>query len=122
MNTKTILKWALVLSIVVVLNLFFNFAIMAVKPAPEYDKFCVPKQVNIPPETQAQCVAQGGSWNGNVDKGRPTGVGTVVPAGYCDLNFTCNKQFNDAQTVYNRNVFIALVVLGLASLAIGLFV
>ncbi len=120
MNTKSILKWVLIGSIVVVLNLFFNFAIDTVYNAPEYDKFCVVKQVTIQPDTEAKCVAEGGAWTANMEK--PINASTPVMKGWCDTNFTCGKEFNAANSVYNRNVFIALVVLGLLSLGVGMFV
>lgn len=41
---------------------------------------------------------------------------------WCDVTFTCQKQFNDAQKMYNRNVFIALVILGAVSLVVSFFI
>lgn len=127
MKNLPILKWALIVGIVVVLNLFFNYAISLVYDAPEYEKFCPQQQVNIPPKTQAECVAKGGAWTegGDVVTKGNIAVPAVTPTGervgWCDVNFTCNKELNDAQKLYNRNVFIALVVLGVASLVAGFF-
>lgn len=127
MNTKLILKWALVLSIVVVLNLFFNFAIDTVYDAPKYENFCESgdSQVVVSPQNQAQCVARGGQWSEKSDQFVPQPAGLTQaqkPIGWCDVDFTCRKEYEVARELYNRNVFIALVILGLASLAIGLFV
>lgn len=119
MQTKSILKWALILSIVVVLNLFFNFAIATVYDNPQYDDFCGAsrEQVVVSPSNQNQCVEAGGQWSTNV-KPLPAGE----PAGWCDVDFTCRQDFEEANSVYNRNVFMVLVVLGLASLLIGTYV
>lgn len=118
MHTKSILKWALILSIVVVLNLFFNFAIDTVYDAPKYEDYCGRgnEQVVISPDTEKQCVDVGGQWNANI---KP--VPANEPAGWCDADFSCRKEYEEAHSVYNRNVFIVLVILGLASLLVGTY-
>ena len=47
----------------------------------------------------------------------PPSVGE--PTGWCDLNFTCNKDFTEANRLYNRNAFIILVILGVVSMIAG---
>jgi len=127
MKNLSVLKWALVVAIVVVLNLFFNYSISLIYKTPQWDTFCPQKQVTITPQNQQECVAQGGAWTegGDVSLKGNVAVPTVAPSGervgWCDINFTCSKAFNEAQNIYNRNVFIALVVLGVASLIIGFF-
>lgn len=122
MKNVHILKWVLVVAIVVVLNLFFNFAIKLAYGAPEWEAFCPQKQVNIAPETQTKCVAAGGAWTeNNVVPAKPAIRGEIQPRGWCDPNFTCQKNYNDALELYNRNVFIVLVIAGLLSLIIGFF-
>ncbi len=116
-----ILKWILVVGIVVVLNLFFNFAIKLVYDAPEWDKFCPQEQVTTIPDNQAKCVAQGGAWTDDPNYAKTRVVGEPTPLGWCDVNFTCQKEFESANEVYNRNVFIVLILAGLASLVIGFF-
>src|SRR3989344_3623857 len=114
------LKWILVVGILVVLNLFFNFATKLVYDAPKYEDFCTPKQINIAPENQEACIAEGGGWNENTYPKieRPTSE----PLGYCDIDFTCRQEFSDSNSVYNRNVFIILVILGIASVVSGMFI
>ena len=46
----------------------------------------------------------------------------VVVNGMCDPMFTCSQKFNDSQSVYNRNVFIMLVILGILSIVGGAYV
>lgn len=121
MKNLHVLKWVLVVAIVVVLNLFFNFAIKLAYDAPEWDKFCPQQQVTITPDTQDKCVAAGGAWTENVAPVKPVTVGETQPRGWCDPNFTCQKNYQAALDVYNRNVFIVLVVAGLISLVIGFF-
>jgi len=122
---SNILKWALILGIMVVVNLFFNFAIATIYDSPEYSNFCENKQVVELYETQNECVAVGGQWNENrgFTKIDPRGIEVPtsivdVPAGYCNVNFTCGQEFSEARSVYDRNVFIVLTIIG-AALIIG---
>jgi hypothetical protein len=125
MKNINILKWALVLGIVIVLNLFINVSIALVYDQPEWDKFCVQKQVTVSPDTQEKCVAGGGAWTENagytMDAKPVTAPSQIEPKGYCDVNFTCQKDYSEALSVYNRNVFIVLVVAGVVSLGAGFF-
>ncbi|MFA5000916.1 MAG: hypothetical protein WC531_01670 [Candidatus Paceibacterota bacterium] len=126
MNNKHILKWALIIGIIIVLNLFFHFATSLVYKAPKFENFCQNKQVNIQPSTQETCLKMGGAWNeGPMGKPVPAAIdveGRTVPASansYCDTQFTCQKDFETANNLYRRNVFVVMVVLGLLSLLLG---
>jgi hypothetical protein len=44
-----------------------------------------------------------------------------VQSGYCNQEFTCQQKFEDANKVYNRNVFIVFTVVGIAALAASVF-
>ena len=117
------LKWILVVGLVVVLNLFFNFAIQLIYDAPEYTDFCEEKQVRIQPETQEECLAEGGQWTEDRFI-RAVRVEELAPAvkGYCNTDFTCRQEFDDTRSVYNRNVFVVLAILGVASIVLGVFI
>ena len=125
-----VLKWLLILGIVIILNLFFAYAIKVIYASPLFEAYCPQQQVTIQPQNQTECVGKGGAWQDygypvNVPpQATPATVGTLAkaPTGYCDLNFTCQKQFNSANSIYNRNVFVALVVLGVLALVAGFFI
>jgi len=118
-----ILKWSLVLGIVIVLNLFFAYALKVIYKAPEYNQFCVEKQVIERIDTEESCVEQGGQWNKNIiDKGLISGTTVVEVPGYCDMNFTCSNDFRDAQEKYEKNVFMTLVALGVVSIIISFLI
>jgi hypothetical protein len=129
MHTQTILKWSLVLSIVIVLNLFFNFAIETAYNRPVYEDFCGTRteQVVKNPQTETQCVAEGGQWTEDNITSRelmPVDGSTEIKqtiSGWCDPDFTCRQELDTAREFYNRNVFIVLVFLGLISLGLGVF-
>jgi len=131
-----VLKWLLILGIVIVLNLFFVYGIMVFYHAPVFENFCPISQVTKTPSTEVECTSVGGGWTSYPAGAQPTSytepivlpqkspamIVTSQPAGYCDLNFTCQKQFMAANSVYNRNVFVTLVVLGVLSLVAGFFI
>jgi hypothetical protein len=120
------LKWSLVIGIVIVTNLFFNYALSLIYQSPTYENFCPTEQVNQNIDNQNACVSQGGQWNEsayNVVDTTPTSQlkGNMVPVGYCNLQFTCQNNYEAAQNAYDRNVFITLVILGVLCVAAGTF-
>lgn len=127
MQTQSkVLKWSLTIGIVIVLNLFFNYALSLVYKNPKYEVFCPnTSPVVIIPDNQKACVDAGGQWTNNNNynaKPIPTEITQPVqPPGYCDQQFTCRNNFEAAQKVYDRNVFISLVILGAICVAIGNF-
>lgn len=122
MNTQNrIAKWSVIIGIVIVLNLFFNYTVSLVYKQPDYNAFCPMEQVVKAPENQNECTTKGGQWTENSYYGKPTQVGVVEPRGYCDLQFTCRQDYDTASKNYNKNVFIVLVVLGALSVLIGNF-
>jgi len=117
-----VLKWSLIIGIVIVLNMFFNYALSLAYKRPLYENFCPnTSQVITIPDNQKACVDQGGQWTNDTYYGKPIIMGEIQPKGYCDLQFTCRNTFEAAQKVYDRNVFITLVLLGAICVAIGNF-
>jgi len=125
----SILKWSLIIGIVIVLNLFFNYTLSLVFSSPEYNVFCPQKQINITPDSQDKCVAEGGAWTQYPSDVNPKMIeaGRLdVPninskqIGYCDQSFTCNQKYEEARKTYDRNVFIVLVVLGVITFVLSL--
>lgn len=115
-------KWSLIIGIVIVLNLFFNYAASLIFSEPQYNQFCQESQVNVAIQTQNECVAAGGQWNAYttpVIEKTPTGQ-TVSISGYCDPQFECRNEYDTARKAYDRNVFITLVALGVLCIVISL--
>lgn len=124
-SSSKVLKWSLVIGIVIVLNLFYNYSLSLVFSSPEYNNFCTSQQVNITPQTQNECTAIGGAWttypNSVTPPTKPVTIQQVTsPTGYCDPNFTCQKNYQSSQKVYDKNVFISLVALGVITFALAL--
>ncbi len=122
MNTENrIGKWSIIIGIVIVLNLFFNYTLSLVYDAPDYEVYCPTQQVVTMPETQTECTDQGGQWTENSYYGKPVAPGVTEPMGYCDLQYTCRQTYESDNDSYNRNVFVVLVVLGALSVLAGNF-
>lgn len=125
----SILKWSLIIGIVIVLNLFYNYTLSLVFSAPEYNTFCPQKQINITPDSQEKCLAEGGAWTQYPADANPKTLypdKITVPntnnqqVGYCDQSFSCNQKYEEANKIYDRNVFIVLVVLGVITFVLSL--
>lgn len=120
MNIKSFQKIALALSIIVVLNLVFNLGINTFHRGPDIDNFCgeETRQIYTTPTT---CEAIGGEWTETFPKGErvvlPIGEPSFNP--YCNAQATCRGEYQDAREIYNRNVFIFLIILGLISMGAG---
>jgi hypothetical protein len=106
----------------IVLNLFFNYALSLVYKSPDYIAYCPQPQVVTIPDNQNSCVSAGGQWTNNAYYGKqPVPAGMTEPRGYCDLEYSCRQNFDTANKTYNRNVFVILVVLGALSVLVGNF-
>lgn len=86
-------KWSVIFGIVIVLNLFFNYALSLVYKQPSYESFCQP---------QAPVVSE--------------------PMRLPDKNYDdCWRGYDEVNNVYSRNVFVTLVILGALSVLAGNF-
>lgn len=109
-------KFALALSLIIILNVFFNVAIETFYKMPRYENYCAPTLYSEERADKASCEDAGGLWQANA--GYPKEVGV---SGYCDVTYTCNKTFTDVNSVYSRNVFVILTVLGALTIVAALF-
>lgn len=127
----TIQKIALTLSIVIVLNLLFNYAIFAFYTSPNYEGFCG-KETRQHYDNKNSCEAIGGEWVAYNQGPYPRPIKVAPPPGgegaveelpeyYCDTTKSCRNEYDEARNFYNRNVFIMLVSLGAVSFIAGFF-
>ncbi len=125
MNTKpsVFLKLSLIIGIVIVLNLFFNYATSLILKEPQYDQFCKQTQVVEQAIDQNSCLKDGGQWTSYatpVTEKSPTGQ-TISIKGYCDPQFTCRQDYDNARKAYDRNIFVILVSLGVLCIGLSMF-
>lgn len=131
-------KVGLGIAIIIVFNLFVNYGISAFYERPEYNDFCKPEIMRKGVETKERCDGIGGLWTENMNyktaiPPAPTmmeGIGGVkVPseavigesAGWCDAYFTCQKDFEQVNNVYKRNLFIIWIVAGVLAIMASFF-
>ncbi|MEK7585836.1 MAG: hypothetical protein AAB477_01205 [Patescibacteria group bacterium] len=119
-----VLKWSLIIAIVIVTNLFFNYAISLVYDEPSYDKFCPADVYNKAYDNKNQCLDNGGMWSEQVvpvETMKASSPTKTQITGYCNATYTCQKKYDEAYKLYNRNIFIILVSLGVIILVLGAF-
>ncbi len=104
-----ILKWGLILSIVIVANLFFAYSLSLILNGPNHDEFCPFEKTSQIIEDKNTCEQQDGIWNPGevIDQNQK-----IKSAGYCDLYSKCSHQFEEANKIYEKKVFIALIAIG----------
>lgn len=122
---------AIAVGIVIVFNLFVNFGVRTFYPAPKFEQYCAPELGTKAYESRTVCEAAHGLWyeTGAYPKGGPYPARPMIypdqqpeMQGWCDIYHTCNQQFNTVQEMYNRNVFIILVIAGIIALILGSFI
>ena len=123
------LKVAVTIGIVVVLNLFFNYALSLVYKSPDFNTYCHDALSYTSALTESECSSVGGKWYANNAGPYPVPQATVDvkqtnPANvgyYCNATYTCQNKYDEASRIYNKNVFITLIVFGAATLIAGIF-
>lgn len=114
MKENKILKWSLILSIVIVANLFFNYSLSLILNSPKNDEFCPFDKTSQVIENKKICEESEGIWySGKTDLEKE--------AGTCDLYSKCNNRFEQASKIYEQKVFIALVIIGVIVLILSFF-
>lgn len=113
-------RWALMIGIVVILNIFFSVVLALAYPAPRYEDFC-PVQPTVAPMNAATCDAQGGIWT-EYAPGTVRGASPVVTttSGYCDMSAKCQIPYQSASDQHELYAFVLMTGLGILSLLLGL--
>ncbi len=112
-------KVSIIVAIIIVMNLLFNYGVSLVFKEPVYNDFIKPSQILEPITTKAKCIDVGGQWSENAT---PVSKGKTEVEGYCNENYTKQLNYENARKVYEKKVFITLVILGVLSLASAGFI
>ena len=121
-------KWGLALAIAIVLNLFINYGISVFYKAPQYGDFCNENRYPQPfakvaaPNCTAIIPSQQLQQNCTAGKGY---IGFTYDSNGCALDAyceTCQARFDAVSQKRSSNVFVVLVVVGVAALAAGLII
>ena len=116
-QTPKFVRWALLIGIVVILNVFFRVVLAIAYPAPVYDEYC--PQVNIVPTDAPTCDAQGGVWTAFSPKPVATDATSPTSSGYCDMYAKCQKPFLAASEQHALYAFVLMTALGIVALIAG---
>ena len=110
-------RWALLIGIVVILNVFFSVVLAIAYPAPQYDAFC--PQKNISPTDAPTCDEQGGVWT-EYSPVPERAFDSSKVTGYCDMYAKCQKPFQAAMDQHALRAFVVMTVLGVVARLPGL--
>lgn len=123
METQSkVLKWSLIIGIIIVINLFFNYSLSLVYKQPDYNKYFTQEQVVEPIIVKEKCLEVGGQWNEGDARYNDSSISKPnTVKGWCDPDFTKRQAFEKIVKSYDRNVFITLVLLGAICVALGTF-
>lgn len=113
-------KWvqrAVIVAIIIVLNLFFNYAVSLVFTEPVMDSYYSRPQVVQNFSTKESCIAVGGQWSEQAIVDTQNSKIT----GYCDPDFTARASFDEVKKAYDKKVFATLILLGVLCIALGVW-
>lgn len=114
-------KISIIIAIVIVMNMFFNYAVSLVYKEPVMDNYIKPAQVVEAITTKDKCISVGGQWSENAIPS-PVVKGQTEVQGYCNENYTNQLNYDAARKVYEKKVFITLISLSVLSLIAGGFI
>ncbi len=112
-------RWALMLGIVIILNVFFNVLVALALPAPDYNAYC-PLGNNSSAATPEACSAEGGVWTDTMVPAAPGATAPVKAGGYCDMYAKCQPIYQAASDQHALYAFTFMIALGVLALLAGL--
>ena len=129
-------KLVLTVGIAIIFAFFVGFGIEAFYPHLEWEDYCDRKPTM--PHTMESCIEAGGEWEGSdmvpvegpltcsklsEDNGsimlQCNQKGGLMRDGFCDINSACDKEYDTARDLYNRNVFFIATIAGILAVIIG---
>jgi len=112
-KTSNIKETILGISIALILALFVGYGIQTFYDSPKYEDFCNLTTRDI--TTENDCLIQGGQWVAT-----PIKEGAELKKeGFCDVQYSCRNDFDEASQKYNKVVFIIAIILGLSAVILG---
>lgn len=102
---------------IIILTIFVTFyGINTIFPKHDYSEFCGEYKTAQVIESASQCEAVGGMWT-------PQDIRCITepcPQGYCDRDYECRQNYEDASQSRARNVFFLALPLGILIVVLGL--
>lgn len=107
-------RWAVLVGIVVLVNLFTMLAVSYAYPEPQYNDFCENRNVGTI-ENEEQCTLNDGKWNAY------QGIKEGDLTGYCDLNYECSMAYEDAREGHAQLAYLIVLAVGALAIVVGMF-
>ncbi|MFH1598021.1 MAG: hypothetical protein ABIB97_03035 [Patescibacteria group bacterium] len=112
-------KAVLVISIVIVLNLFIGYGITTFWHTPQYEDYCTEEITSKTYSDQESCEAAGGKWIISAEVGVPEEKSRI--SNWCEMDYQCRQEYQAASDVYGRNFFVVEIIAGVILIVVGLF-
>lgn len=122
-SIPSFIKWAFAAAFIIITNLFFYYAISFVSPEPKRESFC-PLIRTEQYMTAESCVGAGGEWQSFGYSPRQTtdAIQNQEPTGWCNADYTCQQEYEAVKSVYNKNVFIVMIIISILMVVGGVLV
>lgn len=111
MNLKNI---AIGIAVIILTSFVTIYGIALLYSQPEYNSFCQEVKTAEIIETEQRCLDIGGQWNSYEYSPKPEGM-----TGYCDRDFTCRQDYEDAMKKHFKQVFYVALPIGVIVIIIG---
>lgn len=113
------IKISVVVAIIIISNMFLNYTASLVFNEPVNEAYKNTPQVVEPITSKEKCISVGGQWTENAF---PNEKGKTEVQGSCYAEYSKQKAYDEAMKVFNRNVFVFLIIVGVLLIAISSFV
>ena len=111
MNVKNLV---LGIAIIIVTISVVVYGINTFYDRPEYEDYCEDFKTVYHINTSDDCVDVGGRWNDYEGPNEPKDI-----SGWCERDYACRQEYQDASETYRRNIFIIAIPLGILIIALG---
>jgi hypothetical protein len=103
---------------ILIMTIFVTYyGINTIYPSPDYNNFCKGEIQYQNLSTPANCEAVGGKWNPNF-YAEPV---KTEPIGYCDSEYTCRQEYETANKIRSKSVFLIALPIGIVIVVLGAF-
>lgn len=110
-------RWALLIGIVVILNIFFVVIQQIIFPAPNYLTYC--PRPTVQARDASSCDSQNGVWTEYPQKPIIQDSSMKEITGYCDYSAKCQPAYKQARGQQRLYSFVLMTVLGVIAIVIG---
>ena len=109
-------NWVIGIAIMVFSIFVVVYGMNTFYPSPQFNDFCNEDNFGKLIDNETSCVADGGKWFPNPAESLDNGK---IIEGYCDLEYYCRQDYEDARESHFRVVFFIALPLGILIIALG---